>query len=438
MHLGQSDYALQNRLDTLQKLARDSAKRFADSLSKGQSSLEQLTELLDYIGSQTATVNAERAALELQKRQNAALQLALAERIKQLRGGMRPKDRTVAVIVESEGPGAWELEISYLIGGAGWTPLYDARVSTSPEKERFVLSLNALVSHRSGDDWNNVALTLSTARPGLGTLPPKLDPLWLDVPRLAPPMQRAAAPMMRGRSHQFDEDMIFDKGVGGEMLEDLKPVAAMAASMPAPIEAQHVEASVESDGTTVEFALPHRLSVPGDGQTHRVSIATREFPSKFDFFSVPRRVEMAYLRAIVTNNSSLSLLPGEVSIFRDGVFVGKASIKSTAPGGEFTLFLGPDEQVRAKRELTLREADKNFMGSQKRVHFAYAIEVQNLKPRSVKLSVQDQIPVSRSENIKVRLRGSTPEAVAGELGLLNWELATGTERKTNHSFRLRS
>lgn len=423
--LVQNDEALQNRLDTLQKLARDAAKRFADSLSKGQSSLEQLTQLLDYVAAQTAQINAERTGLEARKRDNAALQRALAERLGQLRGGARVTDRTVAVLVESSGEGLWQLELSYILRGARWTPLYDARVSTTPEKERFELSLNALVSHSSGDDWNDVALTLSTARPGLGTLPPKLEPVWLDVPRpvYAPSPPRAAAPMMsRARVGVVEEDV--------DMVD-----AMMAAPSPAPvIEAQHVEATIETEGATVEFKLPHHLSVPGDGQTHRVSIATREFPSKFDFLAIPRRVELAYLRATATNNSPLSLLEGAVSIFRDGVFVGKANLKNTSANGEFTLFLGPDEQVRAKREMTLREADKNFLGSQKRVHFAYSIEVQNLKPRVVQLSLQDQIPVSRNENIKVKLRGATPEPIQGELGLLNWELVLQPNEKRTVRF----
>jgi len=429
--LGQSDHALQNRLDTLQKLARGGAKRFADSLSKGQSSLEQLTSLLDYIASQTETINRERASLELRKRDNAALQLALAERMKQLRQGARAKDRVVAVLVESNGEGVWELELSYIVRGARWTPLYDARVSTRPEKERFELSLNALVSHQSGDDWNDVALTLSTARPGLGTLPPKLEPVWVDVPRPpAPPMSYSRAKRLSLDAEREETGAAF-MADAGEMLDVLRPVGTLDVSAPAPIEAQHVEAAIESEGATVEFALPYKLSVPGDGQSHRVSIATREFPAKFDFLAIPRRVELAYLRATATNNSDsgLSLLEGAVSIFRDGVFVGRATLANTAPGGEFKLFLGPDEQVRARRELTARETDKNFLGSQKRVHFAYAIEVQNLKARRVHLIVQDQIPVSRSENIKVKLRASSPEAVLDELGVLAWELDLAPNEK---------
>ena len=191
--------------------------------------------------------------------------------------------------------------------------------------------------------------------------------------------------------------------------EELEMDAMM--SQPAPIEAQEEFAQVESadQGATVEFSLPHSLSIPGDGGNHRVAIATRELPTKFEWVAMPRVASVAYLRAKATNDSALNLLPGQASIFRDGVFVGKAPLKNTAPGGELELFLGPDEQVRASRELTTRETDKNFIGNAKRVHFAYEIELENLKQEQIALEVRDQIPVSRSETSKSNCAAPRPK-----------------------------
>ena len=421
---GKAIFDAMNRLDerakTVKELSKKSAARFAESLAQNASDFEKATQLLDFVSAQLAQNDAEHAVLEIQKRENAALQMALSSRLKQLQSGRKTMENVVAVLVDAQ-TGEWELELSYVVRGAHWTPLYDARVSTQNGAEKFALSLNALVTQKSGENWENVALKLSTARPGLGTLPPKLEPIWVDVPR---PVY-ASAPMARSRGANESWDGICDMVVG-EMLEGVKPVGAPA---PEPIEAQEVVADVSSEGATVEFGLPHRLSVPGDGQNYRVAIATREFPAQWDFLAIPRRVEIAYLRANVTNNSPLSLLQGEVSIFRDGVFVGKSQLKNTAPGGEFQLFLGPDEQIRAKRELTLRETDKNFIGSTKRVHFAFEIQLENLKSHAVKIAVQDQIPVSRSENIKVKLRGATPEAIQSDLGVLDWTIALNAGEK---------
>ena len=413
---------LDERAQTVRKLADESASRLAKSLASEQSDFERAAQLLDWVSAQLEQIHAQQAALKTQKREADALQTALNTRLQELKTGKDNSEKIVAVLVESAGEGAWDLELSYIVSNASWTPLYDARVSTGDDA-KFILSLNALVTQKSGENWENVALKLSTARPGLGSLPPKLEPIWVDEPRAiyahAPRPALARSRAMAG-GEQFSD----------AMLAESAPAPAPA---PAPIESTEVVADVQSvsDGATVEFALPHSLSVPGDGQSHRVAIAVREFPTQFDFLAIPRRVEIAYLRAKATNDSELALLPGEVSIFRDGVFVGKAQLKNTAVGGELELFLGPDEQVRAKREMTTRETDKNFIGSSKRVHFAYAIELHNLKAQNVMLEVRDQIPVSRSENIKIKLRGATPEAVQSDLGVLEWHINLNAgEKKT--------
>lgn len=419
---------LEERAKTIKELSKKSAGRFAEALSQGQSDFEKATQLLDFAASQLEQIDAERTNLERQKRENAALQTALNNRLKQLQSEKRASERIVVVLVEAQNAGEWELEFSYLVTGASWKPLYDARVATQNGVEKFSLSLNALIWQRSGENWENVALKLSTAQPGLGSLPPKLAPIWVDVPRVVP------RTIDRTRQVAASAAMMEPNVESGAMFEGMAPVAAAPFAPPPPIEAQEVVANVENEDGAVEYGLPHRLSVPSDGQNHRAAIATREFPARFDFLAIPKHIEVAYLRAKVTNNSTLSLLAGEVSIYRDAVFVGKAHLKNTAPNDEFELFLGPDEQVRAKREMTLRETDKNFIGSSKRVHFAYEIKVENFKAQPAKIAVQDQIPVSRSENIKVKLRGSTPEATQSDLGILDWAFTLGPGEKRTLRF----
>ncbi len=419
---------LDGRAVTVKELAREAAHRFAKTLAQGQSDTESATHMLDYIAAQLQQIDAERAALETQKRDNAALQMALADRLKSLQNDKRNLEKIVAVLVEASEAGDWELELSYIVSNARWTPLYDARVAITQAK--FTLSLNALVTQKSGENWENVALKLSTARPGVGSLPPKLEPIWVDEPRPV-----AAAPMMRNR-------VIAGKGLemSGNGNVDVDIPSFLASSSAPDIEAQEVTTEISSEGASVEFALPHQLSVPGDGGDHRVAIAVREMPTRFEYLAIPRRAGVAYLRATATNDSPLALLAGAVSIFRDGVFVGKANLQNTAPGGELELFLGPDEQIRAERELTARETDKNFIGSSKRVHFAYEIKLENLKAQAVALEVRDQIPVSRSENIKIRLRGAAPEATQSDLGVLEWKisLAPGAKKTLRFDYGVES
>ncbi len=443
------DEVLAQRLGSVQQLSDSAASRFARGLAEGKTSLESAQQLLDFVAAQTTQIKEERFQIERERRDLIAQLNALKEQVAQLHPSNRKRDNFVSVSVEAQSAGEWELELSYTVPMASWRPLYDARLTTQGVTANLqsstglpqnasgnddfdrVLTLNygAMLNQKTGEDWNEVALTLSTARPGLGSLPPKLDPTYVDV--YAPPMPRAAAPMAsRKRATTEGESGEFDESID-EMLGMLKPVEANPARR---VEAQTATAAVEEHGATVTFRLPRPMSVPSDGQPHRAQVATQDLPCKLDFVSVPRRASLGFLRATTRNDSALNLLPGKANIFRDGEFAGSTQLESVAPAQEFKLFLGPDEQVRVEREMTAREVEKNLMGNVRRHHFSYVIKLENLKTFPVRLTVLDQIPVSRNETIKVKLRETNPAPQTNEMGELRWELVLQPNSKSELRF----
>ena len=416
------DGVLAQRLETLNAMADNAAMRYAKALAEGQTSLQATGELLDFLQAQSLQVHRERAALETKKRDNAARQAMLRNQLQQFHSGRQKQAQKIVIAIESSGAGAWNLEVSYVVFGAQWKPLYDVRAllmaPTAPENElagKVQLSYLASITQNSGEDWRDVALTLSTAQPSLGSLPPKLEPLYVDI------HQTRYAPMFaRGRVTDEADDMeMMRAGMGAESVPaPAPPMMAQATTVEAEIEI----AETKTEGATVTFELPRRLNVPSDGQPHRAQIAQEEFDCKLDYFAVPRRSEWAYLRATIQNRA-LSLLAGEANIFRDDTFVGKTPLEAVAPDEEWQIFLGPDEQVQSRRELERREVDKNFIGNVRRQNFGYKIEIENLKAHRVSLEILDQIPVARHEQIKVKLKHAEPAPYADELGILKWELA---------------
>jgi uncharacterized protein (TIGR02231 family) len=444
--LEHKDETLSKRLDVIQMLADNSARRYASTLAAGDTPLEAAGQMLDFVSEQMAQAQAERGVVERERRENARKQQALQSQISQLQGAKSRRDHYVKVTVEAQGVGEFELELLYVVPGAGWVPLYDARLAlqavqqtaapapndssvpnaNAPEAT-LTLSYLASLHQNTGEDWTDVALTLSTARPSMGSLPPKLEPMYISVAYPAPPAMLGAAPMpasmaQRSMSRQVAKEADDDDSVLFDMM------------------AIPEQAVVETSGATVTFGLPHSMSVPADGQPHRATIAINEFPCRLDYRAVPRRAELGYLRATIVNKSNLVLLPGEANIFRDGVFVGSSQIESVAPGQEFKLFLGPDDQVRTRRELTRRDVDKNLIGNVRRHTYAYSITLENLKSHRVPLSVLDQVPVSRHEQIKVKLRHAEPAPATNDLGELRWDLtlAPGSKRDLTYEYTVES
>jgi uncharacterized protein (TIGR02231 family) len=144
----------------------------------------------------------------------------------------------------------------------------------------------------------------------------------------------------------------------------------------------------------------------------------------------------AYLRATVSNSSSLLLLPGPARIFRDGEFVGETVLETVASGEEFELQLGVDDEIRIERELRRRGTSKAVIGGTRTVDVAYEITVRNHRQAKARVAVHDHIPVSTDGDIKVRLRETTPApAEQDELGELTWDVSLDRGKEATIRYR---
>ena len=141
------------------------------------------------------------------------------------------------------------LDLEALEASAGWQPMYDLR--TASDARSVELAYRAEVWQQTGEDWNGVELSLSTAQPSLGAQGPDPQPIWL---RLVEPGVAGAAKRPR-------------RGVG----DKLGYVAAEAGEEETPA-APPPFASVESQGLSVRFQLPERATIQSRTQPTSVLV----------------------------------------------------------------------------------------------------------------------------------------------------------------------
>jgi uncharacterized protein (TIGR02231 family) len=174
--------------------------------------------------------------------------------------------------------------------------------------------------------------------------------------------------------------------------------------------------------------------VPADGGPHKTTVARFELDAALDYLVVPVLGAEAYLRATVTNGTSLLLLPGPARIFHDQEFAGETTLETVAAGEEFELQLGVDDQIRVERQLRRHSTSKAVIGGTRTIDIGYEITVQNHRQNTARVHVHDHIPVSTDGAIKVRPRELSPNpAEQTDLGELVWDLSldggqTGTIR----------
>ena len=278
------------------------------------------------------------------------------------------------------------------------------------------------VTQRSGEDWPDVAMTLSTARPALTTLQPELKPWYLNVYTPPPP---APAPQVRAA--------VMRKMDTAEAPPEFDAVSFGAS--PAPVAMEALSAQVSAEGASVTFQLVQKVFVPSDGTSHKVTVTTFDLSPKIDYLTVPKLAEAVYRRAKIVNRSDFLLLDGPAGLFIEGGFVGTLPLKRTAPNEEFELSLGVDDRVTVKRELKAREVDKKLIGDRRRLRVAYEIEIKNLRAQKIDLEVRDQFPVSRHEQVKVKLEACDPKPIEQtDLNELKWRFTLEPNAKTAARF----
>ena len=384
-----ADAGASAREQLLQRLALRSGDRLAAALADGSAGIARVTEVGMAVAAQLVEVAASRQAhAERLVDAGRAVDAARAELDRLCHSGRQRRD--VVVVVEADAQGELELELTYVVGGASWSPAYDARLAG----DTVGLTWFGVVTQSTGEDWPACELTLSTARPAVATGVPELDPWWVDVRPPMMPMAAMAAPAMAADSS--DEHAVAWKSVRA-------------------VEAVAVESTVSAS-----WRLARPTAVAADGTPHRTTVTSLELPARLDHVTAPALGAEAHLRAVVTNTGR-TLLAGPVSTFLDDAFVGTTAIEQTAPGGEIELALGVDDRVTVERELVERTAHKARFGTSRGAVERWRITVTNGRVTPARVTVRDRVPVSRHADVKIVDVSFAPEpAERDELGRVEW------------------
>lgn len=384
-------------------------------------------QVLSLIGS--GMTEAQRMALdaEVKKRDLDRRIEDLEKKLSALAPG-RSEQTEVKVFVVAAAPLEADLTVRYQVRNAGWTPRYDARLATGSKTAPPLLELarRADIVQRTGESWDNIALLLSTTRPTANAAAPTIDTVTVDFePEAKEALARSAPPPAPMAA--YDGLAVRKKAAPGAGAES-------AAAEAAP------ELDVVEQGATIEtapfqavFAVPGRLTVPSTGEAKRVFLQQDGIEPVLSVRTVPKLDAKAYLYAKLILPKGSPLLPGAVSLFRDGTFVGTGTLPVLSPGEEHELGFGADDQVRVRHAIAdEKRGETGLISSARTDSRNYRITVKNMHERAVELVVHDHIPVSQNDDIKVEFVGPAQPSkkdIDGKRGVIAFESKLGPEEE---------
>jgi len=186
-----------------------------------------------------------------------------------------------------------------------------------------------------------------------------------------------------------------------------------------------------SEDISVAFNIIGEKNIPSTKEPTDILITTESFPAQFNYITIPKLSEQAYLEAHFKNETDYPLLAGIMTIFAGPDYAGKSVLKNTAPGEELELSLGIDERIKVNRELVKKLKSKpGRFGKNKSVEYLYEITVENYTSKACEITVVDQIPVSWHKSLKIKKVKLEPKPDEEEdNGILRWHLTLEPEEK---------
>ncbi len=418
--------------------ARDAVQTRDDAVARGLATVQGQMQKLAYLrtltgASQTATdpdalrltsdmvadqiaqaAIAERAASTALRDNTKALEVAqkaLLQAERDLERLVLPRGDVdiLAISVETDVAGAVELTLDTLIFNAGWQADYDLNLSRG-NAAQIAMSRRVILGQSTDEAWSDVALTLSTANPFTQVLPSTPYPSLAQIQ----PKDKA------GYSSR-------DAG------SDLSSIAERA---PAPMQDEPVvvTAAAVIEGLSVTYDYPRPISVTPNGQVI-LSLDDFTFDARTFNRAAPRFDKTAFLMAEFTNSTSEPFLPGQASVSRDGVFVGRVPFDLIPAGGKTEISFGALEGLRLDYTLLDNNTgDRGFLSTSSTRNQEMEFSVENLLNTTETVQTLFALPFAEQEDLSVKIR-TTPNPSESDFekqrGVDVWQLEVGPgEKKT--------
>lgn len=480
-----------DHLGILKQLTDFTHRASNDDLNRGILNAESLQQMWSFTTEQRHSFyetihKVQREHKEVEQ----AIQRLTRERSKLTAG--TPQTRFLSrIYLDGDHDKVENIRLSYTVSGCRWSPQY--AIAAQSDSGKLNLRYGAIIEQLSGEDWNEIQLTLSTASPSVSASGPTLTPLRITaVPsdlfqddggmgmamsdpfagsnaipsqkQQAMPSQVMSGPIspnqitsggavlqrrilsLRNEQREIENSPSKSKGRAAEQQRDVM-LNRLAGEMQeielraSATTARGLASDAQDEVASQTYVLESPVSLQSRREQQLVEIVDADLDGKLYHTATPLLSSFAYREAELTNTLAIGLLSGPATVYLDDRFVGTMSLPTTASGQLMTLGFGADGQVRTRRELVSK--DESVQGGNKRLKSSYKLVVNNFKDQPISVRLLDRIPVSgQSQQTSIELgETSTPLSddalyarVQRPMGILRWDLDIAASRHGSDAF----
>lgn len=402
-------------------------------------SVEEIKAAATYFRERTFEINQELSKLRKVERRKLAEIQDMRAQLVELNYNENQRSNQVVVLLDMDEAATMQAELRYKVSDCGWAATYDLS-ARDVSRQIINLKYKAQVYNNTGNDWENVVLTLSTADPKLSASAPRLSPWYLSENYAisgAIGKKKYYAPVQSQQDYRQDavsnlnwaNDRVYDNYFeSGSITQGFDKSGYFDRSkselgVKKDVNAQRVGMrSIDISELSTEFDVLDRFSCPSDMKPYIVDLKEVDLDATFSHITIPKLDRSAFLMANIVGWQDLDLIPGPTNVFFGGVYVGVSQIDTRNVSDTLRLSFGRDEKVTVMRKLKKEFTTKRTMGNYKKDAYMYEIAIRNNRSTPIDIEIFDQIPISQSNQITVNTSELSGGEKNDENGEVKWRL----------------
>ena len=319
-----------------------------------------------------------------------------------------------------------KIEVTYIVNNAGWIPFYDIR-SNSLE-EPIDLTYKGKVYQKTGNDWNNVKVNLSTGNPTTDNTQPQFSKWHLQyynnyARRDKNKKSRAYAPVMSKSNNESSYEIVEEDEISSDFGFKEKSESI----------ADFTTVTQSTVNTTFDISLPY--TIKSNGKSNLIEIQKYELPVSYQYYAIPKKDNDAFLLSNIVGWGDYNLLAGNANIYFENTFVGESYLETAITDDTLSISMGRDKSIIIQREKIKDFCKNSSLGGNKKSTRGYEIKVRNNKSQAIEIELIDQIPLSNQKEIEVTLLENGKATYDEKTGKLTWKLKIPANSTSEVSFK---
>lgn len=343
----------------------------------------------------------EREKIEENRKELIEEETILHRKLNDIRNRHDKTIRIIEVRLISEKEISADLYLSYITQDAGWKAAYAFHLMENPNSMKMIYYGD--LYQKTGENWKNINVELSTSRPALGAQRPDIYALGIYGKKIK-----------REKTDYYSEEKESAEGSDDK------------------------SSSKSEDKDEYRFSIPHKISIQSREQTYRLKIfssAIKKYHLHYRLF--PAITRYAHIMASFKNESDIPFLSGNADLYRNGSYAGKSVLPYTPSQSAISMGFGMDRNIKIVRKKRKYSEETGIFTSGRKYRATYDTSIQSQSKYIREIHYYERLPVSETESVVIKLIHTTTkdyEQPKEHPGILKWKISLNPGKKKDIHF----